>query len=171
MIHLCRPDLSLASVRELTPEFLAAHGLDGLVFDADNTLVPRSRYEPTPEVATWLETLRAAGTRLCILSNSRHIGKVARMGEALGMPAISLARKPARSGFRRALALLGTAPAATAMVGDQVFTDILGGNLAGLTTILVPSLGARDFVLYRPMRRLERRLLRRWGIEPRAESG
>lgn len=161
---MLRPDLVLGSVLELTPGFLAARGLRGLMFDADNTLVPRSHYHPSPAVAAWLEGLRAAGIALCILSNSRHIAKVAAMGQAFGMPAISLARKPARSGFVRALKLLGTAADETAMVGDQLFTDILGGNLAGVTTILVPPLHHRDFILYRPLRPVERRLLRRWGL-------
>lgn len=162
---MLRPDLILGSVLEVTPAFCAERGLRGLMFDADNTLVPRSHYHPSPATARWLGELRAAGLALCILSNSRHVGKVAAMGQAFGMPAVSLARKPARSGFRRALALLGTAADQTAMVGDQIFTDILGGNRAGVTTILVTPLHHRDFVLYRPLRRVERRLLRRWGVE------
>ncbi|MBI2300959.1 MAG: YqeG family HAD IIIA-type phosphatase [Armatimonadetes bacterium] len=161
-MSLLKPDLVVCGVLELTPKFLDAHRIRGLILDADNTLVPRSRYELPADVIDWIEGLQASGRRLCILSNSAHVRRVAAMVEPYGMTAISMAQKPFRSGFRRALAGLGTAPAETAMVGDQLFTDILGGNAAGLLTVLVRPITGSDFVGYRPVRPLERWLLRRW---------
>jgi HAD superfamily phosphatase (TIGR01668 family) len=161
--HWLRPDVMVPSVLDLTPERLAQWGVRGLVLDADNTLVPRNRYALTPEVHAWLDAVRASGVRCCILSNSASPRKVAAMVSTFDMPALSLARKPLAAGFRRALTLLGTTPAETAMVGDQVFTDILGGNRMGLLTVLVRPVSTNDFILYRLLgRTLERPLLRRW---------
>lgn len=171
MSRWLRPDLFLDHVTDLTPELLRARGWRGVILDADNTVVPRSRYQLDERTAGWLHALTAAGVRLCILSNSAHFRQVAAMAEPHGMAAIAFARKPFASGFRRALRALGTTPAETVMVGDQLFTDILGGNLAGLTTVMVPPLTGDDFIGYRLLRPVERRLLRRWtpaGSEPHA---
>jgi hypothetical protein len=91
----------------------------------------------TQEVTTWLEKVQELGIKLCIMSNSLSSTRSVRIAERLGATNVSRARKPSRQGFRRALEALGTKPAATAIVGDQMFTDILGGNRAGIYTIMV----------------------------------
>ena len=160
--QLIRPDHCLDSVLDLSPEQLAAWGIRALLMDADNTLVPRNAYHLEPATRDWLLSLQAAGIGLCILSNSAQPRKVARMVAELGIPTLALARKPARSGFRRALSALGVEPREAAMVGDQLFTDIVGGNRMGLRTILVRPCSDNDFIVYRLLgRTLERPLLRR----------
>lgn len=161
---LLRPDYRLPGVCDVTPAWLTERGLRGVILDADNCLVPRQKYLLNEPTSAWFEAVLGAGVQVCILSNSGHVRQVQAMVEPFGVKAISLARKPLGSGFRRALALLGTTPAETVMVGDQILTDILGGNAAGLTTVYVPPLTNRDFVLYGPFRRLERRWLRNWGL-------
>lgn len=156
------PDIILPAVTDITPDLCDRHGIRGLILDADNTLVPRMKYTLTADVAGWIGELQESGRKLCILSNSAKAGQVARMVAPHGMEAISLARKPFGSGFRKALRLLGTEPEETAMIGDQMMTDILGGNLAGMLTIMVSPLSSRDFILYSLVRPLERRLLKRW---------
>ena len=156
------PRLVLPSVCEVTPALLDERGITGIILDADNTLVPRKDYKLEPEVAAWIETMQASGRKLCVLSNSQHVRRVAAMVAPYQMPAFSLARKPFGSGFRRAMKALGTTAEQTVMIGDQLLTDILGGNLAGMLTIFVPPMTGNDFVLYRVMRPVERRLLRRW---------
>ncbi len=162
MMNWLRPRLRLARVQDITPELLAAHGIEAVLLDADNTLVPRSQYELDHEVAQWVAALQAAGHRLCILSNSHKVGQVAAMGALHDMASISLAKKPFATGFRKAMALCGSRPETTAMVGDQLLTDIVGGNRQGLLTIMVDPLTGRDFILYSLLRPFERRLLRRW---------
>ncbi len=156
------PRLVLPSVCEVTPALLDQYGITGVILDADNTLVPRKDYQLDPPVAAWIELMQASGRRLCVLSNSQHIRRVAAMVAPYQMPAFSLARKPFRSGFRRAMKALATTPEQTVMIGDQILTDILGGNLAGMLTIFVPPMTGNDFVLYRLMRPMERRMLRHW---------
>ncbi len=166
-----QPRYMVPKVTDLTDELLAGLGIRGVILDADNTLVPRQCYDFEPEVRQWVEAHLAAGRRLCILSNSQHFRKVAQMVAGYDIPTISLARKPLRSGFARALRAIGTRPEETAMVGDQLLTDILGGNLAGLTTIMVAPLSGNDFVLYKLVRPFERRLVRRWGPRHQVAGG
>lgn len=159
------PRLYVPSLAAITAELLDEHGVTGVILDADNTLVPRQKYHLDDERRAWLTDLQAAGKRFCVLSNSFHVGGIQRMVDEFGIPTISVARKPMRQGFRRALAALGTTPAETCIVGDQLLTDILGGNLAGMLTIMVPPLTGRDFIAYAPFRPVERWLLRRWRTE------
>ncbi len=155
-------------VHDVQPDWLAAHGLRALLLDADNTLVPRHAYHLDDETRAWIELLLSHQLRLAILSNSASPRQVAKMVADYDIPTLALARKPARSGFRRALQRLDVTPAETAMVGDQLFTDILGGNRMGLRTILVPPCSTNDFIVYRLFgRTLERPLLRRRLSEPR----
>ncbi|MCC7494228.1 MAG: YqeG family HAD IIIA-type phosphatase [Fimbriimonadaceae bacterium] len=156
------PGRFCGSIFEITPALLAELGVRGVLLDVDNTLVPRKCYELPPEVRAWVGELQAAGICLAILSNSQHARRIARMLEPVNVPSICLARKPCRGGFRRALRQLDLRPDEAVMVGDQVLTDILGGNLAGLQTIYVEPLSRHDFVLYRLVRPWERRLLARW---------
>lgn len=85
----------------------------------------------------WKQALDQAGITLFLLSNSRKPGRAQRFAEALGIPYEGHAGKPKVGGFQRAMARMGAAPEETAIVGDQIFTDIWGGNRAGVLTLLV----------------------------------
>jgi len=144
------------SVLAITPEMLAEKGIKALILDLDNTLVVRGKNELDPQVLAWLKELRQQGFRLCIVSNNSS-GRGGKIARALGLPSVFRAVKPRQRPFRKALALLGARPEETAVVGDQLFTDVLGGNRLGLYTIMVPSLGGPDFILTRLIvRRIER---------------
>ena len=93
--------------------------------------------EPTPAVREWEVALKAAGVTLFILSNNRHPQRPSRFSNALGVPFIGHAGKPKSPSFFGAMEQMGCTRAQTAIVGDQIFTDILGGNNAGVTTLLV----------------------------------
>ena len=101
------------------------------------------------------------GLKLCISSNSDQRARVRAIGRELVVPQLSWASKPRRWGFRQAMELMGTIPQTTAVVGDQIFTDVWGGNRLDLWTILVCPLSTNDFVTTRVVRLLERWLLRR----------
>jgi uncharacterized protein len=153
-----RPDILVDSVLDVTPTLLHERGVRGVLLDLDDTLVASNADVPTAEAESWLRDLMAAGFRIVILSNGER-GRVALLAERLGVPAFALVGKPFWFAFRRGLAELGTPRAATAMVGDQLFTDMLGANLAGLTSILVRPLTPGKLLHTRAARRLERMIL------------
>ncbi len=154
------PQRSAECVLDVTAEELKANGIRGVILDLDNTLVLWQQEEMTEEVVAWLESLKAAGLKLCILSNSILSKRSERIAARLGCPNVRMARKPARSGFKRAMEAMGTAAQETAIIGDQVFTDIWGGNRAGIYTILVQPIHPREFPYTRFVSRpLERLLL------------
>lgn len=155
------PHRMVESVLEITPDDLKANGIEGVILDLDNTLVLWQKEEMTAEVTAWLESLKAAGLKLAILSNSLLGKRSERIAARLGCPNIRMARKPSRNGFYRAMAAMGTTPQHTVIVGDQMFTDIWGGNRAGIYTILVKPIHPREFPYTRFVSRpLEKFLLR-----------
>jgi uncharacterized protein len=155
---MVRPDLRVNSVCDVTPALLAELGVRGVLVDLDDTLVASNADAPTAEVESWLREVLRSGLRVAILSNGER-SRVRHLAERLGVPAFALVGKPFSFAFRRGLAALGTPPAATAMVGDQLFTDMLGANLAGLTSILVQPLTPGKLLHTRAARRLERLIL------------
>jgi HAD superfamily phosphatase (TIGR01668 family) len=161
-LHLLTPDRIVAHVSEVTPAWLRERGLRAVVTDLDNTLVGWRGEEVAREITDWLAGLEEAGIGVCIASNTRHLGRLERLAAQMGILHVpGNASKPRRKGLRRALALLGTTPTETAMVGDQLFTDILAGNRLGLTTVLVNPLTPHEFIGTRLISRtLERLVLR-----------
>jgi uncharacterized protein len=153
------PHRMVESVRQIDPDDLVRRGIRGLILDLDNTLVRWREEEMTQEITTWLAQLQERHIKLCIMSNSLVGSRSVRIAQRLGAVNVSRARKPSRQGFARALAALGTDPAATAIVGDQMFTDILGGNRAGIYTIMVRQLHHHEFAYTRYVSRPPERLL------------
>ena len=124
-------------VTDIRPEQLTARGITLLLADLDNTLVPYKTPEPDEALKAWRERLQAGGVELFLLSNSRKPGRPGRFAGALGIDFVGHAGKPGVKGYWEAMDRTGRTPEQTAMVGDQIFTDILGGNRAGVTTLLV----------------------------------
>ena len=121
----------------ISGEALARRGIRLLLADLDNTLVPYGVPLPDDKLRQWRDYLAAHGVKLFILSNNRRESRPSIFAEELGVPCIGHAGKPKKSSFFQAMESQGVTPAETAIVGDQIFTDILGGNRAGITTILV----------------------------------
>jgi HAD superfamily phosphatase (TIGR01668 family) len=158
--RLLFPRQHLNNIFELDPEALKAKGIKGIITDMDNTLVPWDDRTVYPRLKEWLASLREQGFRLCIVSNSTP-DRGSRLAEELGIPAIWHAVKPRRRSFRRALEILELSPQEVAVIGDQIFTDVLGGNRLGLYTILVTPISDKEFIWTRFMRKLERLVLER----------
>ena len=125
------------SVLDIQGGELAAAGITLLLADLDNTLTRYAVQEPTPELRQWKASLEAAGVDLFLLSNSRKPMRVERFAQSLGVPYLGRAGKPGTAGFRRAMEQMGRTPSRTAMVGDQIFTDILGARRAGVLALMV----------------------------------
>ena len=145
MIKILYPQLYVESLFSINLEMLKKRGIQGIIFDLDNTIIPRDQKDFSPDIADWLSELKEQNFRLCIASNNRRQHRVSYLAQALDIPYIYKAGKPRRKAFRRAMQLLSTDANTTAVIGDQVFTDVYGGNRMGLFTILVVPLPGKEF--------------------------
>lgn len=133
------PAIQFDSVTELTPEFLRERGIRLLMLDFDNTIVPYTTDIPTAQMRLWLEGMLRSDIKVCVVSNS-HNARVRRFCETNGIPCVTHARKPFSKGIHECLRRFGIAPQNSALVGDQIYTDTLGANCAGVCSILVRSI-------------------------------
>ena len=145
-------------------EKLVAGGIRGVLIDLDNTLVGYRSHEPLPEESAWIARAQGAGINVVMLTNNGRPW-AREVAEVLNIPIVPNARKPFQSGFKRALSLLRLPKAAVVVIGDQLFTDILGARICGLSTILVPPLEKHDPWNTHWLRRFERVVLHKF---PRA---
>lgn len=157
------PDEYFESVFAVQPDGLLERGLRAALVDIDNTLLPRDAADATDEARAWVARARDAGLRVCLVSNNWH-ARVQTVGDQLELPVVSRAIKPFPRAFRKAAEKIGVEPQECAVIGDQVFTDIVGGNLVGATTILVRPLSSSDLPHTRLLRTLEGRIMA--GREP-----
>ncbi|HYE10824.1 MAG TPA: YqeG family HAD IIIA-type phosphatase [Patescibacteria group bacterium] len=155
------PKLHVNSPYELEIEVLKKNFIEGIIIDIDNTLVPWSEKYADQRVVGLVNKLIEAGFKLCILSNGTK-NRVAVFNRELMLPAVHNAAKPSRAAFNKAIRLLGTKPQHTAVIGDQIFTDILGGNRLGLFTILVVPLSSKEFLWTRFVRQIEKIVLKKY---------
>jgi HAD superfamily phosphatase (TIGR01668 family) len=164
------PHFRVDSVVELTPARLRALGLEALLLDVDCTLKRYGCDTFEPEVLAWLAELRAAGILVCLVSNGRP-RRIGRLAQTLGLPFVAKACKPLPFRCRAALEQLGAAGRPAAMVGDQVFADVLAGRLAGLLTILVRPIHPEEEPWWTRIKRpAERWVLQRVACEPFPEN-
>ena len=126
-------------VTDISPAFLKSKGIVLLMLDFDNTIVPYTTSTPTPEMVQWLETMKASEITLCVVSNSRK-DRVKVFCRQYGIPCITRAKKPFTKGINQCLQQFSAKPEACALVGDQIFTDTLGANAAGVSPILVKAI-------------------------------
>ena len=131
----------LRDYRGVTPQLLREKGIRLLLCDLDYTLAPKSVKVPNDGVKLWIDTLKAAGITVMILSNNRSGKRVNDFCRALGIDYEGHAQKPLPRGLRRAMSRAGVTPAETAMLGDKLLTDVLAANLSGVTALMVEPVG------------------------------
>ena len=136
-------------------------GLDALLLDVDCTLKRYHDEEVTPGVAAWLAELRAGGIGLCLVSNGWK-KRIRRFAERLDLPFVAKALKPFPFRIRRAVQMMNFQPSRTAMVGDQLFADVMAGRLAGLRSILVRPIHPEEEPWLTRLKRHPERWLLRW---------
>ena len=124
---------------DLSPKWLRSQGVRLLMLDFDNTIVPYTTSTPTPEMEDWLRHMTATDITLCVVSNSRK-DRVKIFCEKYGIACITRAKKPFSKGIRECLKRFSVKPSECALVGDQIFTDTLGANGAGIRPILVKAI-------------------------------
>ena len=165
---LLTPDRLVRHVSEITPAFLSEAKVRAVVTDLDNTIVGWRSETVEAEVEKWLVDLRAEGIGVCIASNTRHFSRLERLAKQLGILHVpGNSNKPGTGGLKRALGLLQTQADETAMVGDQLFTDILAGNRLGMVTILVNPLTTQEFIGTRIINRTAERFVLRGSLKRR----
>ena len=155
--QLLVPNQRLNDIFEIDPDHLESLGIKGIITDMDNTLVPWSDRTVYPRLTEWFTMLKERGFKLYIVSNNSRERGALLAGE-LDIPAIWYAVKPRRKAFRRAIDEMGLSPEEVAVVGDQVMTDVLGGNRLGLYTILVNPISEKEF-FWTKLNRLIEKLL------------
>ena len=141
------PAIITEQLTDITPELLRARSIRLLMLDFDNTIVPYTTTVPTPEMEQWLADMNAlADIELCIVSNS-HNDRVPKFCRERGIAVITHAKKPSPKGIRECLQRYQIPASEAALVGDQIYTDTLGANMAGVTPILVKAIDNHNFWL------------------------
>ncbi|MDR7072830.1 YqeG family HAD IIIA-type phosphatase [Fictibacillus barbaricus] len=152
------PDEHVQNILDITPEMLVERGVKGIVTDLDNTLVEWDRPEATPELIKWFKSIKEKGILITIVSNNTQ-QRVKSFSDPVEIPFIYSARKPMTKAFKRALRDMNLRNEEVVVIGDQLLTDVLGGNRLGLHTILVVPVASSDGVWTRFNRKLERIIL------------
>ena len=153
-----RPWRCVRSVDLIPVEALVRTGVRCLLIDRDNTCVPRDATEAPPEIAAWLDRVRAAGIATCVVSNNFHSKDVERSARELGCEVVHHAMKPVPFAVWFAMRKYAVSAAQTVLVGDQRFTDVIAGNLARVRTILVDPQSEKDLWYTIIFRKVERRV-------------
>ena len=140
------PKIYLKRVQDITYEMLQKNNIIGLILDVDNTLI--DYYKNMPEgIENWCKELKEKGIKFCIASNSNKKEKVAMVAKKLDLPYIYFAKKPLKTGLKKAANIMGLEPKKVAVVGDQIFTDVLGANRTGMFSILVEPIEEKDILI------------------------
>jgi len=155
------PDLYLNNVKEITLELLNENNIKGLILDVDNTLIDYDKniLEGAKE---WCDNLKQNNIKICILSNTNKVKKVEKVAKILDLEYIYFAHKPNKKGFFNAQNLLGLKVEEIATVGDQIFTDVLGGNKVGMFTILTKPIDERDIIITKVKRPFEKIVIKKY---------
>ena len=167
LMRFCPRRYCRLGVTEIQIAELKEQGIEGILLDLDNTLTGWQSSEVPQPIIDWLAALKEAGFKLCLLSNTRHGERLVQLSKDLDIGYVRRAFKPRKKGFLNAMKELGTEPSKTIMIGDQMFTDIIGGNRVGIYTIMVKPMSKGEFVytrlVHRPPETLLLRLFRKRG--------
>ena len=151
---LLYPKMLLNSVAEITPELLKKNSIKAIILDVDNTLI-NIKQELSENVKNWVKLMKQNNIKLYILSNTNDKQKVGKVSTALDIPYVYLAKKPFKKGFLKVQNILQEKPENIAAVGDQIFTDVIGGNRCKMFTILVEPIQKKEYWYTRWKRPIE----------------
>lgn len=158
MLKKFLPNQHVLSIHDIKPSKLKEHDIKGIVTDLDNTLVAWDVPEATPELRQWFKSMQEAGIKITVVSNN-HEKRVKAFCHPLGIPFISRARKPMRRAICKAIGQMDVEKENIVVIGDQLLTDVLGGNRLGVHTILVVPVKETDGWTTRINRRIERYIM------------
>jgi HAD superfamily phosphatase (TIGR01668 family) len=149
-----KPNVKLDKITDITISVLQKYNINSLILDVDNTLSTHHGQVLTDGLEDWLDLMRQNGIKMTVLSNSKA-PRLEPFAKKIGLDYISLGLKPLPFGFWRALKRLGSKRKNTAIVGDQIFTDIVGGNCVGLKTVLLTPIQLETSLRFRIKRKIE----------------
>lgn len=155
---LVYPNYYCNNVREITLEFLAENKIKGIILDVDNTLI--DYYKKFEEgTIEWVNNLKDAGIKFCILSNSNKLDKVTYVAKTLDIPFFYFAKKPFKRGFLKAKEKMNLPVENIAAIGDQIMTDVIGSNRCKMFSILVKPIHEKDIIITRIKRPIENKII------------
>ncbi|MBO6229200.1 MAG: YqeG family HAD IIIA-type phosphatase [Ruminiclostridium sp.] len=155
-----KPRFWVKNVLSIDESFLKEHGIDALILDLDNTLSMHGDPAAEQGIPEWLDKMRGLGVKMAVVSNNTE-KRVAPLAAKLGLDYTANGAKPLTFGLNRALKKLGTSRERTAVVGDQIFTDVMGGNFAKMPTILVEPFHLEKGILFKLKRAAESLVFKR----------
>ena len=155
------PKKYINNVLEISADFLKEENINGLILDVDNTLLFHDRKMLTG-LTQWVENMKKNNIKLCILSNTNKKDKVDKLSKDLKVPYIFFAKKPLKGGFKKAAKILNMKNENIAVVGDQIFTDIIGANRMKMFPILTKPLSETDILITRIKRPIEEYIIKKY---------
>ena len=158
---LLKPKFKFDKITDISLEFLKENEISALLLDVDNTLSTHHGQQLTCGLEAWLDEMKKGGITLLVISNSKE-KRVKPFCEKIGLSYISLALKPLPFGFLRAIKTVKLKREGIGVVGDQIFTDCLGGILVGIKTILLDPILPEDGFSFKIRRKLEKKLLKKY---------
>lgn len=154
---------------DISIDFLRINNIEAIFLDVDNTIIDYD-YNVLEGIENWIQNLKNNNIKICILSNTRKKKKAEKISQMLELPYIYLATKPLKRGFKKAKKLLNlTENKRIAVVGDQIMTDVLGANRAGMYSILVEPIKPKDIFVTRINRIMERIVLKQYNKQKKGE--
>lgn len=161
-MSLLIPTSALTKVTDITPEMLHELKIEAVLLDVDNTLALHGSQIPFPGTIEWSQKMRKAGFKIIIMSNN-FSKRVRPFAAKYGLPFLSMSMKPLPRAYLRAAHRLGVSRGKAVVVGDQIFTDILGANLARMKSILLLPAAEENSITFRVRRRLEKPIRQKIG--------
>lgn len=155
------PKEYLNNVKEIDISLLNKNNIKGIILDVDNTLI-NFEEKMLEGIEKWIQDLKEEKIKFCILSNSNKINKVQKVAEKLDIPFIYFAKKPFKSGFKKAKDILQLDEKNIAVVGDQIMTDVIGANNCNMFSILVKPIEEKDYLLTKIKRPLEKIIINKY---------
>ncbi len=158
MIKRLYPDYMFKSISDIDEDFFRKNNIKNVILDIDNTLVPYTVATPDGKAAAFFERLKRENINVCLVSNNSR-RRVEKFNEIHKFCYFFRACKPLTIAIRRAMRSMNAKKTETALIGDQVFTDVFGGNRVGITTVLVDPIEGKESAFFRFKRRWEKRVL------------
>lgn len=159
--HILVPCLVLDSIAAISKEVLKKNGIKALILDVDNTLTTHGSQEVSEKVLDWIKVMKHSKVPMIIVSNNNY-KRIEPFAKKLGIPFFANGMKPTPKGFKLAQKSFNLKSNEIAVVGDQIYTDIWGGNLMGMFTILVSPIKLEDKFSFKFKRKLEKKYVNRY---------